>query len=89
MTGPLHRCSTDEERIAWAVARLKDGGSIDDVSLWLAGVDRPMRIVAGVRSELRSQGIPVARVLRKVRDAAGDLHEVLTWFIGPRRPAAG
>lgn len=89
MTRHLYQCSTDDERTGWAVARLKAGRTIDDVTLWTAGVDRPMRLVASVKSELRSQGILVSKALRKVRDAAGDLHDVLTWFVAPTTSITG
>ena len=79
----LYQCSSDADRTAWGVACLKKGGVLDDLFLWLAGIDRPMRLIASVKAELRSQGIAVSKTIRKVRDAAGDPHDVLTWYIAP------
>lgn len=50
----LYDCRSEGEQIAWAVEHLKKGGRIHDISLWLGGVDWPMRIVAGVKLDRMS-----------------------------------
>jgi hypothetical protein len=75
----LFNCRSESDQIAWAVEHLRKGGRIHDIGLWLGGVDRPMRIVAGVKLVLRAEGKAVVKAMEKVRDAAGDDHTVLTW----------
>lgn len=85
----LHRCGTDEARISWIVRHLKNGGCVDDASLWLAGTDRPMRLIGRTRCALREEGLHVANAMRTVVDASGNRHEVLSWSLGePRATAA-
>ena len=79
MRGKLRDCTTRHDRTAWAVTHLRAGGVISDLSLWLSGVDRPMRLVADAKSALRAEGLFVGKALRRARDAAGQTHDVLTW----------
>jgi hypothetical protein len=54
-------------------------GRIHDISLWLGGVDRPMRIVAEVKQILRAEGRVVTKAMETVRDVDGKDHRVLAW----------
>jgi hypothetical protein len=65
----LYNYQSEEEQVAWAVEQLKRGGRIHDIGLWLGGVDRPMRIVAGTKLALRAEGKTVVKAIEKVRDA--------------------
>lgn len=67
------------------IRRLKHGGSVDDASLWLAGVDRPLRLIGRTRSALREQGLHVRSAMRTVVDASGQRHRALCWKLGPDR----
>ncbi|MFZ3481889.1 hypothetical protein [Sphingomonas sp. 3-13AW] len=77
----LYECESEHEQTAWAVSHLKAGGAISDVSLWLAGIDRPMRLLAKTKSALREEGLVVTSSMKNVRDAAGETHDVLTWRV--------
>jgi hypothetical protein len=77
----LYQCTAGPDQVAWAVAHLKAGGAISDVSLWLAGIDRPMRLLARAKSALRADGLTVAGIMRNVADAAGQTHDILTWSV--------
>lgn len=83
MEDRLHRCDTDDARVSWVIHRLKDGGSVDDASLWLAGVDRPLRLIGRARSALREQGLHVRSAMRTVVDASGHRHQALCWRLWP------
>ena len=80
----LHDCQSKDEQVHWAVERLKQGGRIYEIALWLGGVDYPMRIIAGTKSALRAEGKAVTKALEKVRDAGGEEHNVLAWRIENR-----
>jgi hypothetical protein len=58
---------------------LKKGGRIHDISLWLGGVDHPMRIVAEVKRMLKAEGRCVTKAMEVVRDAEGEDHQLLAW----------
>lgn len=88
MEDRLHRCGTDDARVSWVIRRLKDGRSVDDASLWLAGVVRPMRLIGRTRSALREQGLHVRSAMRAVADASGRRHEALCWSLEPGRRRA-
>ena len=45
----LYQCQTEAGQIRWSVGHLRKGGRLHDVSLWLGGVDYPMRIIAGAK----------------------------------------
>jgi hypothetical protein len=80
----LHNCNSEDEQIRWAVDHLKKGGRLHDIALWLGGVDHPMRIIAGAKVSLRTEGNILTKALEKVYDAAGQEHEVLAWRLGSR-----
>lgn len=75
----LYNCKSEPEQIGWAASHLKAGGRIHDVALWLAGIDRPMRVIAGAKLLLRADGWAVTRAFEKVRDAEGQTHHILSW----------
>jgi hypothetical protein len=75
----LAECRNETEQARWAVEHLKKGGRIHDISLWLGGVDRPMRIIAEVKNILRAEGRKVTAAMETVRDAADGEHQVLVW----------
>jgi hypothetical protein len=75
----LVQCRTEEEQARWAADHLKKGGRIHDISLWLGGVDHPMRIVADAKKILRAEGRTVTKAIEMTRDAAGKEHQVLAW----------
>lgn len=81
MSTRLHQCATIDDQIAWTAAALRQGRSINDVSLWLSGVDRPMRVVAGAKGVLRPEGIAVGKRMIELHDAEGIPHPVLSWFV--------
>jgi hypothetical protein len=78
----LFACRTESEQAAWAVAHLKRGGRIHDISLRLGGVDRPMRVVAAVKQMLRAEGRRVSKAIETVCDAEGEDHQILAWRLG-------
>jgi hypothetical protein len=84
----LFQCTSASEQAAWAVEHLKNGGRIHDISLWLGGVDHPMRIVAKVKLILRAEGHIVTKAMETVRDVAGEDHQVLTWRLANRNSPA-
>lgn len=75
----LHTCTSEDEQIGWAVEHLRKGGRLHDTALWLGGVDRPMRVIAGAKSRLRTEGKILTKAMEAVYDAAGEEHEVLAW----------
>lgn len=77
----LHQCETPERQVAWTAAALRKGATIDETSLWLAGVDRPMRVIAAAKAILRSEGLVIGKRMRDVRDAAGIEHRMLSWSV--------
>lgn len=81
MGNRLYQCESEHDQTAWAVAHLKAGGAISDVSLWLAGIDRPMRLLAKTKLALRVEGLAVTSIMKNVRDAAGETHDILTWRV--------
>ncbi|WP_158933173.1 hypothetical protein [Acidisphaera sp. S103] len=85
MAVKLFNCASESEQAAWAVEHLKKGGRIHEISLWLGGVDRPMRIVAEVKAILRAEGCSVAKAIEAVRDAAGEDHKVLAWRLESKK----
>lgn len=80
----LHQCASEDEQAVWTAARMRRGGTVDDVSLWLAGVERPVRLMGRVRTALRREGLRVVAAMKDVRDAAGDEHRILTWRLEDR-----
>jgi hypothetical protein len=84
----LSSCGSESEQTAWAVAHLKNGGRIHDLSLWLGGVDRPMRIVAEVKRILRAEGRVLTKTMETVRDVDGKDHRVLAWRIANEKNCA-
>lgn len=78
----LYQCASEQDQVAWTVAHLKAGRAISDVSLWLAGIDRPMRLLARAKFALRAEGLTVIGIMRNVADAAGETHDILTWRVG-------
>jgi hypothetical protein len=76
---------SESEQAAWAVEHLKKGGRIHDSSLWLGGVDHPMRIVAKVKLILRAEGYIVAKAIETVRDVTGEDHRVLAWRLANKK----
>ncbi len=81
MANRLYQCASEHDQTAWTVAHLKAGGAISDVSLWLAGIDRPMRLLAKAKSSLRAEGLAVTSTMKNVCDAAGETHDILTWRV--------
>jgi hypothetical protein len=77
----LSNCGSESEQTAWAVAHLKKGGRIHNISLWLGGVDRPMRIIAEVKRILRAEGRVVTKAMETIRDVDGKDHRILAWRI--------
>ena len=63
-----------------------EGRSLDDVLLWLGGVDRPMRILAEAKMILRAEGRTVTKALEVVRDVDGEAHQVLAWRLASKNP---
>jgi hypothetical protein len=84
----LFQCTSESEQAAWAVEHLKKGGRIDDISLWLGGVDHPMRIVAKVKLILRAEGHIVAKAIETVRDVTGEDYRVLAWRLANKKSPA-
>ncbi|RYY13989.1 MAG: hypothetical protein EON55_09265 [Alphaproteobacteria bacterium] len=81
MSTRLYQCTSGPDQVAWTVAHFKAGGTISDVSLWLAGIDLPMRVLARAKSALRAEGLTVTGIMRNVADAAGQTHDILTWSV--------
>ena len=82
----LYNCTTEAEQAAWAVDHLRKGGRIHDIGLWLGGVDRPMRVLALAKVALRSEGHTLVRTVEPLRDAAGEIHDVLAWRLVRSQP---
>ena len=82
----LYNCTTEAEQAAWAVDHLRKGGRIHDVGLWLGGVDRPMRVLALAKVALRSEGHRLVAGMEPLRDAAGEIHDVLAWRLVRPQP---
>jgi hypothetical protein len=81
MSTRLYQCASEPDQVTWTVAHLKAGGAISDVSLWLAGIDRPMRLLAQAKSALRAEGLTVTGTMRNIADAAGQTQDILTWSV--------
>jgi hypothetical protein len=81
----LSNCTSETEQTAWAVEHLKKGGRIHDISLWLGGVDRPMRTIAAMKLILRAEGRIVTKAMETVRDVGGQDHQVLAWRLASEK----
>ena len=80
----LYQCGSEAEQIRWSIEHLRKGGRLHDLSLWLGGVDHPMRIIAGAKVALRAEGRTVTKAMETVLDCEGEEHEVLAWRLSPR-----
>lgn len=79
----LYDCRSEAEQIRWAVEHLRKGGRLHDDALWLGGVDRPMRVIAGAKIALRAEGGTVTKAMEKLLDVEGAEHDVLAWRLLP------
>ena len=77
----LYNCTTEAQQAAWAANHLRKGGRVPDIGLWLGGVDRPMRVLRLAKVALRAEGHRVVAAVEPLRDAAGELHDVIAWRI--------
>jgi hypothetical protein len=79
----LAYCETVDQQLAWIVARLQSGGCIDETSMWLSGIDLPVRLIGQVKAMLRRDRGLTGRVLtpfmRLMRDCDDVEHHVLAW----------
>ncbi|RYF00776.1 MAG: hypothetical protein EOO77_33610 [Oxalobacteraceae bacterium] len=81
MSNRLYQCASEQDQTVSTVAHLKAGGTVSDVSLWLAGIGRPMRLLAQPKSILRAEGLDVISTMKNICDAAGQTHDLLTWSV--------
>ena len=81
----LFNCASESEQAAWVVEHLKKGGRIHEISLWLGGVDRPMKIVAKVKLILRAEGRIVTKAIETVRDVAAKITTSLLGALKARK----
>lgn len=70
-------CKTVELQVAWIEHALRAGRTPSDSGLWLAGVDRPERVIA----RLRRAGVPITTTTKRVTDAADEVHNDLAWCL--------
>jgi hypothetical protein len=76
---PLHDCTSEEDRVSWAIGHMGKGGRITDTGLWLGGVDYPMQLIAAIKTRLRTSGRVMSKAMERMFDAEGIEHEVLAW----------